>query len=315
MDKDELYSTLREIIIWYFVFAIVGLLILAIFSYFLGSFINKPLEKLVVTINKFKHGNLSARSDIIMNNEVGILAKVFNDMAATIENDTMKLNKSNHALNKFGYTISHDLKAPIQNIYSLAELIKSEYANKPLTGESLQMLDMVILKAKTMEELIINVLTMAKSGDQLIEKQLVFASAVAREVISSLKIPLNFRITVQENMPEIYYNKMALFQIFINLITNAIKYNDKTHGQIEIGYEDIKNKHCFYVKDNGKGIQEKDYAKIFNIFSTVEDPKSQVNSTGIGLSTVKGIVTENFGEVWVKSELGYGSTFYFTIPK
>jgi signal transduction histidine kinase len=315
MDKEELFSTLRKIIIWYVIFALLGVVVLAIFAYGLGNFINKPLQKLVGTINKFKLGDLSVRSDIRMKNEVGILANVFNEMAATIENSTDRLNKSNQALNKFGYTISHDLKAPVQNIYSLAELIKGEFANKLLAGESLEMLDMVIIKAKKMEELISNVLLMARSGNQTIDKQQFQASIIARDVITTLKIPANFKLTIQENMPEIYYNKTALFQIFLNLITNAIKYNDKTNGQIEVGYEDYGMKHCFYVKDNGKGIKEKDYSRIFNIFSTTEESKSRQDSTGIGLSTVKSIVTENFGEVWVKSVPGEGSTFYFTIPK
>ena len=98
--------------------------------------------------------------------------------------------------------------------------------------------------------------------------------------------------------------------MFQNLIGNAIKYNDKEHGIIEVGFYKKDDKTIYYVKDNGKGIDKEYHSKIFNVFLKLEDTK---NSIGIGLSIVKKIITNYGGEIWLTSEINKGTTFFFTL--
>lgn len=103
-------------------------------------------------------------------------------------------------------------------------------------------------------------------------------------------------------------------QIIQNLISNAIKYMDKPEGIIEVGCRDAGDFWEFYVKDNGPGIEERHFERIFQIFQTLK-ARDEFESTGIGLTIVKKIIEQNNGRIWVESEVGKGSTFKFTLPK
>jgi light-regulated signal transduction histidine kinase (bacteriophytochrome) len=127
-----------------------------------------------------------------------------------------------------------------------------------------------------------------------------------------LYIPENITINILNKLPVVQGDKIKYQQIFQNLIGNAIKFNDKEKGVINI---DVENQNSFYkfsVSDNGIGIEKKYYDKIFKIFQSLKVTK---NSTGIGLSIVKKIVDIYKGEIWLESELNKGTTFYFTIKK
>ena len=135
-----------------------------------------------------------------------------------------------------------------------------------------------------------------------------------KDVISNVSPPDNFKVKIQSSLPTIDGEKVVLDQVFSNLISNAIKYNDNPDPVIQIGYEDQGSVHCFYVKDNGPGIDEQFHEKIFAIFQTLQ-ARDSIESTGVGLSIVKKIIEEKGGLVWVESVLGKGSKFIFTLPK
>jgi len=109
-------------------------------------------------------------------------------------------------------------------------------------------------------------------------------------------------------------NKMQIVQLFQNLISNALKYNTSSAPQIEAGYEDLGDYWKFFVKDNGIGIEEKFFDKVFIIFQRLHN-KSRFSGTGIGLAICKKIVEKHNGTIWIDSAPGIGSTFYFTIKK
>jgi signal transduction histidine kinase len=134
---------------------------------------------------------------------------------------------------------------------------------------------------------------------------------LVNELVSVMHLPGNFKVKVN-HLPQIYGDKSRLIQLFQNLIDNAIKYNDKENGFVELGALDKGEHWEFYVKDNGIGIDEQYHDKIFNTFEKLEN---SVDSTGIGLSIVKKIVEIYGGEIWLTSKLNEGTTFFFTLKK
>ena len=126
--------------------------------------------------------------------------------------------------------------------------------------------------------------------------------------------PENIKVKVEGDFPTVITEKTRLEQVFQNLISNAGKYMDKPEGRIKIACSENENHWTFSVADNGPGIEEKHFKKIFQIFQTLA-PRDEIESTGVGLSLVKKIVEMYGGNVWVESEVGKGSSFFFTLPK
>ena len=124
----------------------------------------------------------------------------------------------------------------------------------------------------------------------------------------------NIRIEVVNELPTILCERTRLEQVFQNLLSNAVRYMDKPKGEITIGCTEEEGYWKFHVADNGPGIEERYYDKIFQIFQTLK-PRDDVESTGVGLTIVKKIVESQGGEIWVHSKVGEGSTFFFSVPK
>ena len=121
-------------------------------------------------------------------------------------------------------------------------------------------------------------------------------------------------ITIDDELPVVEFERTQIAQVFQNLLSNAIEYNDKPHGQIRIGCIEEADNWKFSVADNGRGIEQENYEKIFLIYQTLE-PRNEFKSTGIGLTLVKKIIETYGGTIWVESKFGQGSTFFFTLPK
>jgi len=113
-------------------------------------------------------------------------------------------------------------------------------------------------------------------------------------------------------MPHIICERVRIGQVFANLISNAVEYNDKEHAEITIGFEDHVDEVEFFVADNGPGIEERYFEKIFKIFQRLS---SDGSGTGVGLALVKKIIQDHKGRIWVESEVGQGTTFRFVLPK
>ena len=132
------------------------------------------------------------------------------------------------------------------------------------------------------------------------------------KIINSLHIPQNIKVVVKGNLPVLNADGRRLHQVFQNLISNAVNFNDKENGLVEIGVEEAKDFYTFSVKDNGQGIPQEYHEKIFNTFTTLG---YQEKSTGMGLSIVKRVLDLYGGEIWLESEVSKGTTFYFILPK
>jgi len=230
---------------------------------------------------------------------------------ALVEQTQLLVHK-NKELNDFAYIVSHDLKAPLRAIGSLADWIASDYADK-FDADGKEQMGLLKGRVVRMHNLIEGILQYSRIGRINEAKQKVDTAKLVPEVVDSIAPPEEISITVVDKLPEITFEKTRIIQVFQNLIGNAVKYMDKDIGVVKVGCKFEEDYWKFHVADNGPGIDEKYHAKVFQIFQTL-NPRDEVESTGVGLSVVKKIVETSGGQIWIESEVGAGSTFYFTIP-
>ena len=222
-----------------------------------------------------------------------------------------KLEKSNSELEEYAHIVSHDLKSPLRSLAALTYWIKIDNLEK-FDATSLQNFDDIDITLSTMDNLISDVLKYSSLDTIGIENQEIDFNILVKELIQVLYVPQHISINILSKLPTFYGDKTKFQQLFQNLISNAIKFNDKEKGIINIDVEDHKTFYKFSVLDNGIGVKQKHFDKIFKIFQSLKKSK---DSSGIGLSIVKKIVNIYKGEVWLESELNKGTTFYFTIKK
>jgi len=223
------------------------------------------------------------------------------------------LEKINRELDQFAYIISHDLKAPLRAISNLSVWIEEDLEGK-LDDGSLKNFDLLRSRIKRMESLITGVLEYSRAGRIKSELQPLNLNALVREIFEQIAFPENFTIEIQEDLPTLAGEKIAIEQVFSNYISNTLKYNKNEAPFIKIKAWDEGNFYRFSVSDNGPGIDPQFHNKIFEIFQTL-NARDQVESTGVGLAIVKKIVEEKGGRVWVESSPGEGAEFFFTLPK
>ena len=224
-----------------------------------------------------------------------------------------KVESINQELKDFAYIISHDLKAPLRGIKTLADWLATDYADK-LDDNGKEQLNLLISRVDRMHNLIEGVLTYSRVGRVEEDKLQVDLNELMHEITDMVAPPENITITVEGKLPIIECEKTRITQVFENLLSNAIKYMDKPQGQINITCSDNDDEWQFCVEDNGPGIDEKYFEKIFRIFQTLT-PRDVFESTGIGLTVIKKIVELHGGKIWVESTLEQGSKFFFTLPK
>ncbi len=222
-----------------------------------------------------------------------------------------QLEKSNDELQEYAHVVSHDLKSPLRSIYALVEWIKEDNMDK-FNEETVYNLTLIENTLEKMETLISDVLSYSTiiSTDEIEEK--VDLNTVVQDICDILFIPEHIRVEIKSKLPAIKASGIRMQQLFQNLISNAIKYNDKEKGLVEIDFQNKDKEYLFMVKDNGVGIKKEYHEKIFQMFQSLTDEK---DSSGIGLSIVKKIVDSHGGTIWLESEEGKGTTFYFTLQK
>jgi len=222
-----------------------------------------------------------------------------------------ELEFQNQELNDYAHMVSHDLKSPLRSIDALTSWLKEDYKEK-LGEEGSSSIDLIRTNVEKMDTLISGILdysTITKNQTTLYDVDI---NKLVAHTISIMFLPENITVNKVNTLPVVKGDKYRLQQLFQNLIDNAIKYNDKANGLIEIGVIDANEFWQFYVKDNGKGIETAYFNKIFKTFQKLEN---NPNSSGIGLSIVKKIVSLYGGKVWLESEIHKGTTFYFTLKK
>ncbi|WP_299824946.1 ATP-binding protein [uncultured Pontibacter sp.] len=230
-----------------------------------------------------------------------------------LEKEKKFLEEANEKLDRFTHMVSHDLKEPVHNISAIVEWVEEDLTagNFGLISEHAALLKE---RAEAMDALISGLLEYAGMQIQNLNKEEVAVGELLQSIKSGLRGAAGFEITISPDMPVIKTEKVLLNQVFSNLLSNAIKYHQTGQGKIDVSASvTSKGSYLFCVKDDGPGIPADCQQKIFGLFERLaRDSKKE--GSGIGLATVRKIVEERGGKIWVESELGKGAAFYFTWP-
>ncbi len=227
-----------------------------------------------------------------------------------------ELERSNEELEQFAYISSHDLQEPLRTIASFTQLIERRYKGK-LDSDADEFMDYIVEAAIRMKEQIEGLLEYSRVATKGEEFEQVDMNATLNQTVGILSMTINesnAKITY-DKLPWVMGDSRQLQRVFQNLISNAIKFRKEEEPlKIHISsHRDDDNEFVFSIKDNGIGIEEQYSERIFTIFQRLHT-RDVYKGTGIGLSVVKRIIERHGGRVWVESEFGVGSTFYFTLP-
>jgi light-regulated signal transduction histidine kinase (bacteriophytochrome) len=223
------------------------------------------------------------------------------------------LEQRNQELDSFAYVVSHDLKAPLRAVANLSEWIEEDLAGS-LTAANQEQMNLLRSRIYRMQSTIDGLIDYARVGRTDVPNELVVVAELLAETIESLAPPLTFTIRIAPNLPTLSTKRLLLFQVFANLIGNGIKHHDRLDGSLHIGIIERANFYEFTIADDGAGIQPEYHDTIFTIFQAV-NPQNRSDSTGIGLAIVKKIIEAEGGKIRLESQMGQGTTFYFTWPK
>ncbi len=302
---------------------IFGISILGIgLSIIISRHTTRSLEQLAISMQDYGKGKRQERISPQQNEcrETLQLAHAFNEMSehhnkAEEEQNKLieKVESINEELKDFAHIVSHDLKAPLRGVSSIANWLESDYADK-LGAEGKEQLDLLISRVKRMHDFIEGVLQYSRASSAEEQQQQVNLNQLLTEAIDMVAPPDNIKITVESQLPTITCDQIRIAQVFQNLLSNAIKYMDKPQSQIKVNCIEEDSFWKFSVADNGPGIEEQYFERIFKMFQTLTS-RDEFESTGVGLTVVKKIVEMYNGKIWVESKLGQGTTFFFTLPK
>lgn len=224
-----------------------------------------------------------------------------------------KVDNINKELKEFVSIVLHDLKASLRGIKALAGWILSDCADK-LGNQANEQMNLLLERVERMHNLIEGALKYSRAGHGQGKKIQVNLHNFVPEIINMVAPPENITVTIENELPVIECEEVHIMQVFQNLLSNAIKYMDKPQGWIKVGCVEQDGFWKFSITDNGPGIEEKQFDKIFKIFQTL--PASlYFAGSGVGLTVAKKIVELYEGKIWVESKVGQGCCFLFTLPK
>jgi len=226
-----------------------------------------------------------------------------------------ELKNSNQELEQFAYVASHDLQEPLRMISSYTQLLERRYGDK-LDQDAKDFIEFAVDGANRMQKLINDLLEFSRVTTRAKPSEEVDSYTILGRAITNLQqvIQETGTIVTNDDLPKIKADDSQLVRVFQNIIDNAIKFCSKESPRIHISAQEDENECIFSIRDNGIGIDEQYKNRIFNIFQRLHT-KEEYPGTGIGLAICKRIVQRHNGRIWFKSELGKGTTFYFTLKK
>lgn len=233
---------------------------------------------------------------------------------------TEKLEGSNKELDDFAYIASHDLREPLRGINNYTNFLIEDYS-EILDDDGKNMLSSINRLASRLDQFISSLLYYSRLGRTSALRIRISLKEIIDDVVDSFEFSIKERptvITILENQPIINCDRQDTIEIYKNLIGNALKYNDKPERTIEIGYlytDKGSDNPVLYVEDNGIGIEEKNFDKIFTIFKRLHPREKFGGGTGAGLTIVKKCIDLLNGKIWVESKIGEGTTFFFEITE
>lgn len=287
----------------------------------IGSIVEVALQSFALAdkINIYRIQKEQALAQIIhlREEDASRLEQKVKERTIQLEHANEEINLINKDLEVFSRTASHDLRAPLRSITGFAVLLEKNSA-AVLSEDSKHYLRIIKASSKRMEQLIEDLLAFSRLGKKELVKEEINMKDLVKNIINELKVSQIQEHTININIGSIensFGDPILLKQVWINLISNAIKYSmKKPKIEIEIGSKTNDNEVTYWVKDNGAGFNMKYVDKLFIAFQRLHI-QSEFEGTGLGLSIVKKIITAHGGHVWAESTEGEGATFYFSLPR
>jgi signal transduction histidine kinase len=324
--RFRLYGIIMALVI------LVSFLLAYLLSKILQRNISNPVRALAKTA-----GVISEQKDYTVRavkrgeDELGMLTTAFNQMLDQIQAQTENLNefnqnleqkisdrtvqleKLNNELEAFSYSISHDLRAPLRGIMGFTSILEEEYSSK-MDDEGKRITAVIKKNTLKMGNLIDDLLTFSRMSRHDLVKSNIITSDLVKEIIADMGDATRNVEWHIDPLPDVYGDINTLRQVWVNLISNAIKYSAKRATPvITIGSYRDDSDITFFIKDNGVGFDEKYNHKLFKVFQRLHSP-NEFTGTGVGLAIVEKIITKHEGKVWAKGEPGLGACFYFSLP-
>lgn len=280
---------------------------------FLTYRITKRILKMVHMANAIAEGDYQVHTEESGKDELGKLAQSLNRMAKILDINIAELKHKNKELDQFAHIVSHDMKAPLRGIDNVVSWIEEDHKEE-LSPKVSEYMELIKSRVSRGENLIQGLLTYARIGKGNSITEEVDVGLLVHEVLENYILRSDFRLKIAPNLPRLRTNKVLLFQVFSNLVGNAIKHNDKEKGYLHIYHKDHETHYEFFIEDNGPGISKQYHDKIFMIFQTLKE-RDSFESTGVGLAIVKKILDSRNEKIAIDSEQGRGTLFSFTWKK
>jgi PAS domain S-box-containing protein len=232
-----------------------------------------------------------------------------------LETANKLLGQSNVDLENYTYVVSHDLKAPLRAIRSFSTFIIEDFSEK-LDDTGKDYFQRIVDASSRMDTLIENLLLLSRVGRKFMEVETVDLNQLLEEIVADLTPTLkkNNGKIVFHNLPKVSIPRTWMKQIFMNLIDNGLKFNKSKTPTVEVTCEETEPELLFKVSDNGIGVEEKYFDRLFNLFERLHT-QEEYSGTGAGLAICKKIIQQFGGRIWIESQVSKGSTFFFTLSK
>src|SRR5258706_2386015 len=297
--------------------------------------ISKPILALAETAKAISdRHDYSVRATKWDEDELGLLTDAFNHMLIQIQEQnseitsfnqnleqkvierTREIEIANKELEAFSYSVSHDLRAPLRSIHGYMNIFHEEYSDK-FDDEARRLINIIVKNAKKMGQLIDDLLAFSRLGRKELAKQTISMKDMVRHVWEEqeqLAGDRHIELILKE-IPETYVDTATIRQLWVNLVSNAMKYTrHKEKAIVEIGSEEKEDKLTYYIKDNGAGFDMRYYDKLFGVFQRLHTDK-EFEGTGVGLAIVQRIIAKHGGVIWAEARPNEGATFFFSLSK
>ena len=285
------------------------------------TFIQKTGSKILVELNVSSVDN--ENSDITgyicsiknLNNKLSTESQLKNEIHSLYKNLNDKSKEVlllNSELRTVTYNLSHSIKTPLHGINQISQWLKEDYKDS-IGSDAQELLNMLIYRVEKLNAIIDNLLEYTDIKVKLEKLSKLDLNYVLKNLINFLNVPQNIEINIARNMPHLKIEKKYIESIFTNLIENSIKFMDKEKGRIEVGFVELNKEYMFFIRDNGPGIEEKYFEKIFTMFHSINNNES-IENLGVGLALTKKIVELHGGTIHIESKIKEGTTVFFTLP-